>query len=574
MIKKKTKNPTDDISELTEIKLFENEVGKQFVNTKIYIEKLICDSLALEISNITESEKLSNLALSYSEKIDDKLLITKSLSQLGRINLIKSNFQIALDFFYKALDYNKILNNQQIYVSLYNNIGVIYLNQSDLWKALEFLIKSIDICKTLGDKFTICRQLTNIAAIHTETCNYPKAIESLQESLKISNEINDLYTYAASILNLGNIYYFLKDYDNALDCFEKYIQIETELNNPEGISRGYNNIGLLYIQKKEFNMAKKYIKNVLKRRKSFDNTIGYASTIGNLGMVHLELKEYDNAIINFKESLEISSILNYKIGVAIQTLNLGHVYSKVEFIDSDLKKAKNYFLNSIDLFKKLGVKERELEAHFAVSELYELSNKFKDALEHLRSYYRLKEEISNEDVQKKVRLFAIERKTLESEKEKEIAEQKIKYLEQLLDSKQRELLNFAALIVEKTEFVNMIVSGIEKLTLMTDGYAKEVAINMLNGVKNKSNIENDWKIFHHQFLQLNQDFASVMNHKFPQLTSMELKLCALLKMQIASKDIAEMLNLSLRNIENHRYRLRKKFNLEVNESLTVYLAAL
>lgn len=46
---------------------------------------------------------------------------------------------------------------------------------------------------------------------------------------------------------------------------------------------------------------------------------------------------------------------------------------------------------------------------------------------------------------------------------------------------------------------------------------------------------------------------------------MELKLCALLKMQIASKDIAEMLNLSLRNIENHRYRLRKNLTLKLTK---------
>ena len=58
------------------------------------------------------------------------------------------------------------------------------------------------------------------------------------------------------------------------------------------------------------------------------------------------------------------------------------------------------------------------------------------------------------------------------------------------------------------------------------------------------------------------------------MASTELKICALLKANLATKDIANLLYLSERTVENHRYRIRKKMGLGVDANLTLYLAGL
>ena len=70
-----------------------------------------------------------------------------------------------------------------------------------------------------------------------------------------------------------------------------------------------------------------------------------------------------------------------------------------------------------------------------------------------------------------------------------------------------------------------------------------------------------------------EGFKNLMNH-YPDLTPGDLKLCAYLKMNLSSKEIAVLLNISTRGVEIRRYRLRKKLNLEHDKNLVEFLMEL
>lgn len=72
-------------------------------------------------------------------------------------------------------------------------------------------------------------------------------------------------------------------------------------------------------------------------------------------------------------------------------------------------------------------------------------------------------------------------------------------------------------------------------------------------------------------MELNQDFAITLSNKLPKITPMELKVSALIRLQIGTKEVAKMLDISLRTVENHCFALRRKFNLAKGESLAIYL---
>ncbi|MBN9400291.1 MAG: hypothetical protein J0I17_08965 ['Candidatus Kapabacteria' thiocyanatum] len=79
--------------------------------------------------------------------------------------------------------------------------------------------------------------------------------------------------------------------------------------------------------------------------------------------------------------------------------------------------------------------------------------------------------------------------------------------------------------------------------------------------------------FEHVFAAMHGTFLSDLAKDFPTITVAEMRLCAFLRLPLSSKDIADIFHCSVRSIEKHRERLRKKFGLLPGESLTTFLTA-
>ena len=79
--------------------------------------------------------------------------------------------------------------------------------------------------------------------------------------------------------------------------------------------------------------------------------------------------------------------------------------------------------------------------------------------------------------------------------------------------------------------------------------------------------DNNWENFSRYFEEVHKDFNGNVKTKYPSVTSNELRLLALLKMNLSSKEIANILNISPEGIKKARYRLRKKLDLTTEESL-------
>ena len=81
----------------------------------------------------------------------------------------------------------------------------------------------------------------------------------------------------------------------------------------------------------------------------------------------------------------------------------------------------------------------------------------------------------------------------------------------------------------------------------------------------------DWEKFEIHFDQVHEDFLKKIRKKYPELTPKDLRLCAYLKMNLSSKEIAPILNISVRGVEISRYRLRKKMNLPRDANLNDFM---
>ena len=154
------------------------------------------------------------------------------------------------------------------------------------------------------------------------------------------------------------------------------------------------------------------------------------------------------------------------------------------------------------------------------------------------------------------------------EREKELIRLRNAKLRDEIEHKSKELASSTMLIIKKNEFLMELKETIEKQKTDLGSRFPDKYSNYLHK-KIDENISNqdDWQIFENNFEHAHEQFFERMKSSFPQLTSGDLRLCAYLHINLSSKEIAPLLGISVRGVENHRYRLRKKMNLEHDNSL-------
>jgi DNA-binding CsgD family transcriptional regulator len=87
------------------------------------------------------------------------------------------------------------------------------------------------------------------------------------------------------------------------------------------------------------------------------------------------------------------------------------------------------------------------------------------------------------------------------------------------------------------------------------------------------NSENDWEMFEHLFDQAHENFFKRLKTSYPDLTASDLRLCAYLRLNLSSKEIAPLLNISVRGVEEKRYRIRKRMGLTSDQGLSEFIVS-
>jgi len=171
--------------------------------------------------------------------------------------------------------------------------------------------------------------------------------------------------------------------------------------------------------------------------------------------------------------------------------------------------------------------------------------------------------------------FAAEAK----QKDEEISELQTENLKNELKYKTHEINGYILNLIRKNEMLEDVKKNALGISKAIDEEKEVTVIRQkvmrLIGQIN-SNIEHDvdFSVFQSNFDLIHKDFFKLLDEQFPELTRNDKILCAYLNMNLSSKEIAPLLNISIRGVEVNRYRLRKKMNLERDINLTDFLQGL
>lgn len=159
--------------------------------------------------------------------------------------------------------------------------------------------------------------------------------------------------------------------------------------------------------------------------------------------------------------------------------------------------------------------------------------------------------------------------------EKQIAKLQTEKLQAELASKNRELSNSAMTLVYKNELLQKLSNEINKLKDENGKTLSEDQTRKIQKVINDGmNDERDWYLFENSFNEAHENFFKKLKAQHPDLVPNDLKLCAYLRMNMSSKEMSSLLNITLRGIEIRRYRLRKKLEVPHDKNLTEFLMEL
>ncbi len=164
-------------------------------------------------------------------------------------------------------------------------------------------------------------------------------------------------------------------------------------------------------------------------------------------------------------------------------------------------------------------------------------------------------------------------------KDKKIYELQNENLKTKLHYKTQELSGYILNIVRKNEMLEDVRKNVMSISKSLDenkqpNIIKQKVVRLITQINNNIDHDKDFQIFQSNFNLIHKDFFNLLDDRYPNLTRNDKILCAYLKMNLTSKEIAPLLNISIRGVEVSRYRLRKKMNLDKDINLSDFLHSL
>lgn len=221
------------------------------------------------------------------------------------------------------------------------------------------------------------------------------------------------------------------------------------------------------------------------------------------------------------------------------------------------------------------------KAHEVLAYMYSLLGNTSQSRKHEKNAAELSMICTGEELQQKVRALTVAFDVQRYQSEAQLERERALRLEAELQAKEKELTILALNLAQKNEMLAGIENKLHSLEKTLNSARKGVRgtmTSLINNVKSDiaSSVSSDksWDVFEQQFTSIHPGFMERLSRKYPIFKPMELRLCALLRVNLSTKQIAGILCIDSGSVDVYRSRIRKKIGLDRSDNLMAYLAAI
>ncbi|UHG92514.1 tetratricopeptide repeat protein [Spirosoma oryzicola] len=473
--------------------------------------------------------------------------------------------------------------------------------------------------------------LQQIGLLFYHQGSYVQAIDFLLQAQKIFLEANETNRLARNRNELGTVYYYNEQVDQALTQFTEALTFYKQHRNTEGLAHTYANIGHIYEKRQAPNLAYRYQKLALLNSRATNDTASLTKIYENLGSIFEDEARYDSARYYYQQAFLLTQHTRDEISQIEIINNLGDIYRKTGNYRQGLdlsrqalrmaqQKKELYQLSAAlrDIAKTYRLMHQPDSAYSYIErsrdltdEIYAVeSNRQIALLQTLYNVERKDSEIAQLNAQKRANVIIIvatsvvlaligilgaviiNRQRLKIRNEQAVnqqnqqmfqtqhelvqAELRNKQLQEenlttQLALKSKELTAHTLQIIQKNQVLEELKDDLNAILKDDKRDQKKQLRQLAQKIDLSFNQDKYWDDFRTIFDQVHPQFFSQLTQRFPELTATDLRLIALLKMNITSADIATLLGISSDSLRVARYRLRKKISLAEGESLSGFI---
>lgn len=542
--------------------------------------------------------------------------LADSYHQIGRLLYGQNVLDSAIHYYQLSIAEATAIQYQRCLADNYYHLANAISNQDKYEEAEVYYQKALPIYQTLGDEQVLMRFHINHAWLITSLGRYPEAAEKLYEAIRLAEK----HGASRSIFNAQHELGFLKmqigEAEEALTIFTANEILAEELGEDYKRSVAYGDLGFYYAEIRNWEKALNYDLKDLAIQEASGDSKDLALIYNNVGTNYMNLEQYRQAIIYFQKAMAQEGQHRDLYNRILATIQLGTVRHKlgqtnrgIELVKSALTESRA--IQSADLTKNaLGTLEQiysESGRYQAAYSMLQIRQGYRDSLFDLEKNLQLAEieaKFATEKKEKEIavlereaalakaqrtsliailigsillasfiiaflwqkRRLLLQQKAVAEERQRITALQNEK-LQLKLSFKQQELNAKVLQLCKKNEFLQSLDYELATMDQADADQVKASSRKLTRQIRRDIDSDSEWDDFFQTFSAIHPRFLTGLQEIEPALSKSELRLASLLRMNLSSKEISQMLNISGEGVKKARYRLRKKLSMRTGDSL-------
>ena len=482
----------------------------------------------------------------------------------------KDSFNLAFNFCNRALILYGADARSSSIASIYQLKGYMYLSRGAHAKAIESFSRANYIGEELGSEKIQMAALHGLGRVHIEIENYIKADSFLLAGLHMAEKNRNIRTEAIFNNALGLQMKRNNKHKQAIAYFQKFKLLSTQIEDTLSIIYANINVGDSYTSINQLDTAYKYFKIAEHLNTFVENSQAKAAILGNLGRILLKREKYIESIEYVNQSMKLCFDNDFSDFI------IENYYLLIKNHQSLGDEANALLLfEKLDAYKDSLYKVNEIKKYEGLQAQLLMEEKAAKAAFWEQKFYN-RNIILGFSIAMSILIIALMVLLYSRFKNnKMLHKQETKSLHQTIDEKNREL-------VTRVMSENQQMSSLGELGKTLSFISKETDLekikrhleNTLREMANKEHIGDNWSTFKVHFEKVHPEFFNALKKQGFNLTQSELRTCAYIKMNLTTKEIANLLNISDRSVQTNRYRLKKKMKLNTNDNLISFIQSI
>lgn len=584
------KTKSDDSTKVTDLHyLFDYYVYKDAKKAKYYADEELKISKLINydagIANALYNYGVyynaidqSDSAIVYYKKAYDLFEKKQNYRGMGTSNKgiaiieqYRGNNDKALEIAIKDIDLYKNQLPDSIRLGIaYDFISIIYTAKGNYKLAIANSLKAVRILEQTDKPIRLADAISHLANSEFSLKNFEKSLKHKKKALNIYKENNDNYYTTETLNGIGIIHYYLKDYDKSITYLKQGLALANKLKLIDIKRTLLDNLGKVYTATGDYNEAQKYLNEALKNAEENKQDYWKPIILNNLGDLYNKTNNLEKALSVLSEAEEIGHSFSNLSTLKDSYFNRHESYLKLKQPELALTDYKAYIKINDSLYNIEKLKEiEELKTIYETEKKEQQIQIQKNEIDFLNIKGKVNKQqrmlLSLGLLLTIIALYAYYQRNKRNKLAKEKAEADLEF-------KTKELTTHALHLAKKNEVLNDLKQKAK--VLKANANADPGYQMLIQTINFDLQDDNNWENFSKYFEEVHKDFNHKAQEKFPAISSNDLRLMALMKMNLSSKEIANILNISSDGIKKARQRLRKKMGIASTDSLEAIVIAI